>query len=139
MVLVIVTRNIDLSVGSIAWFRRHDHGRDMQADFASVHDRASRSGDPTIWMIALAVGLIVGVAIGAFQGFLIAYLSIPAFIVTLGGLSRLARRGLVGHQRPAQLPRWMRRSGSWAVARRARLAPSASWIVGRRCLRGGGR
>src|SRR5690606_10245294 len=32
------------------------------------------------------VGLVIGVTIGALQGFIIAYLGVPAFIVTLGGL-----------------------------------------------------
>ena len=32
------------------------------------------------------MGLLLGLLIGAFQGFMIAYLSVPAFIVTLGGL-----------------------------------------------------
>ena len=37
-------------------------------------------------MPSLAAGIAVGIAIGAFQGGLTAYLNIPAFIVTLGGL-----------------------------------------------------
>src|SRR5690606_18496647 len=43
--------------------------------------------------VALLIAVIVGTLIGAFQGFLTAYLSIPSFIVTLGGL--LALRGAV--------------------------------------------
>ena len=43
-------------------------------------------GNPWIWIIALAAGAGAGLLIGAFQGFLIAYLEVPAFIVTLGGL-----------------------------------------------------
>jgi D-xylose transport system permease protein len=43
-------------------------------------------GNPSIWIIALIVGLALGLLIGAFQGFIIAYLDVPAFIVTLGGL-----------------------------------------------------
>ena len=39
-----------------------------------------------IWVITVAVGIAFGALIGAFQGVLIAYLNIPAFIVTLGGL-----------------------------------------------------
>ncbi len=38
------------------------------------------------WIIALAVGIALGAAIGGGQGFLIAFLGIPAFIVTLGGM-----------------------------------------------------
>jgi D-xylose transport system permease protein len=43
-------------------------------------------GHPMIWILAIICGLIVGTCVGAFQGFLIAYGQIPAFIVTLGGL-----------------------------------------------------
>ncbi len=43
-------------------------------------------GDPWIWVIALACGLLLGLLVGAFQGFIIAYLEVPSFIVTLGGL-----------------------------------------------------
>jgi D-xylose transport system permease protein len=43
-------------------------------------------GSPMIAPIAILVGLLVGTAIGAFHGWLVGYLTIPAFIVTLGGL-----------------------------------------------------
>jgi D-xylose transport system permease protein len=43
-------------------------------------------GNPWIWVLALVIGLALGLLIGAFQGFIIAYLEVPAFIVTLGGL-----------------------------------------------------
>jgi len=43
-------------------------------------------GHPMIWVITVIFGLLVGCLIGAFHGYLIAYLGIPAFIVTLGGL-----------------------------------------------------
>jgi D-xylose transport system permease protein len=42
-------------------------------------------GHPTIWIIALIAGLLLGAAIGALQGVVIAYLEVPSFIVTLGG------------------------------------------------------
>ncbi len=84
MVLVIVTRNIDLSVGSVLGFVGMIIGV-TQAEFLPRMMGFSL-GDPTIWIIALLVGLALGVIIGAFQGYLIAYLGIPAFIVTLGGL-----------------------------------------------------
>ncbi|MGB3390335.1 MAG: sugar ABC transporter permease [Pseudaminobacter sp.] len=84
MVLVIVTRNIDLSVGSLLGFV----GMIMGVTQAILLPRVVGLplGDPTIWIIALAAGLTVGLIIGALQGFLIAYLTIPSFIVTLGGL-----------------------------------------------------
>jgi D-xylose transport system permease protein len=43
-------------------------------------------GSPMIWIVTCLVGLVVGTAIGAFHGWLVAYRGIPAFIVTLGGL-----------------------------------------------------
>jgi D-xylose transport system permease protein len=48
---------------------------------------------PLEWVIALAIGIAIGALIGGFQGFVIAYIGVPSFIVTLGGL--LAFRGLV--------------------------------------------
>ncbi|MCF6317197.1 MAG: hypothetical protein L3J30_13155 [Marinosulfonomonas sp.] len=41
---------------------------------------------PMIWVVASGCGLLIGTTIGALQGYLVAYLGIPAFIVTLGGL-----------------------------------------------------
>jgi D-xylose transport system permease protein len=84
MVLVIVTRNIDLSVGSILGFVGMVMGV-TQAEFLT-RTMGLSLGDPSIWIVALIVGLFVGAAIGAFQGYIIAYLGVPAFIVTLGGL-----------------------------------------------------
>ena len=84
MVLVIVTRNIDLSVGSLLGFV----GMIMGVTQAQFLPRilGIPLDAPYIWIIALLAGIVVGVAVGALQGFLIAYLAIPAFIVTLGGL-----------------------------------------------------
>jgi D-xylose transport system permease protein len=82
MVLIIVSRNIDLSVGSLLGF------------LAMVMAIVQKELLPGIigfdhsmtWLIALSVGLALGAVLGAGQGFLIAYLGIPAFIVTLGGM-----------------------------------------------------
>lgn len=82
MVLVIVTRNIDLSVGSILGFV----GMVMGVVQAELLPQSLDFGNPWIWVIALAVGIGVGALIGGLQGFVIAYLGVPAFIVTLGGL-----------------------------------------------------
>jgi D-xylose transport system permease protein len=82
MVLVIVTRNIDLSVGSILGVV----GMIMGVTQAQVLPNLMGFGHPAIWIIAALVGMGIGIAIGALQGFIIAYLGVPAFIVTLGGL-----------------------------------------------------
>ena len=44
------------------------------------------------WVVTVVICLLVGAAIGAFQGYWVAYLKIPAFIVTLAGM--LIFRGL---------------------------------------------
>jgi D-xylose transport system permease protein len=41
---------------------------------------------PATWIITLGIGIVAGAVIGGFQGFIIAFLGVPAFIVTLGGL-----------------------------------------------------
>ncbi len=82
MVLVIVTRHIDLSVGSLLGFT----AMIMGVTQVWVLPQFLGLGHPLIWVITVVVGITFGALIGAFQGFLIAYLSIPAFIVTLGGL-----------------------------------------------------
>jgi D-xylose transport system permease protein len=41
--------------------------------------------NPIMWVVALALGLLVGAVLGGFQGFIIAYIGVPSFIVTLGG------------------------------------------------------
>ncbi len=79
MLLVILTGNIDLSVGSVAALVGA-----ISAIFIKKMD--------VHWIIASAVGLLIGAGIGAFQGYWIAYVKIPAFIVTLAGM--LLFRGL---------------------------------------------
>jgi len=82
MVLVIVTRNIDLSVGSILGFT----GMIMGVTQAHILPQLLGFDYPGIWILALATGLVVGGAIGALQGSIVAFLGVPSFIVTLGGL-----------------------------------------------------
>ncbi len=82
MVLVIVTRNIDLSIGSMLGFIGMVMGV-IQTDYLP---KLLGFEHPATWIVALGSGLALGIVLGAFQGFLIAYLAIPSFIVTLGGL-----------------------------------------------------
>ena len=82
MVLIIVTRNIDLSVGSVLGFVAMIMGV-TQAEFLPA---LIGFDNPFTWIITLAVGVVLGAAIGALHGYIIAYLAVPAFIVTLGGL-----------------------------------------------------
>jgi D-xylose transport system permease protein len=82
MVLVIVTRNIDLSVGSVLGVT----GMIIGVTQAEILPQYLGFGHPAIWIIAILTGLLAGLVIGALHGYLIAYLKVPAFIVTLGGL-----------------------------------------------------
>lgn len=79
MLPVILTGNVDLSVGSILAFVSSIVGV-----MIIVH------GMP-VWL-SILVALAIGIIVGAWQGFWIAYARIPAFIVTLAGM--LIFRGL---------------------------------------------
>ncbi len=82
MVLVIVTGNIDLSVGKLAGFVSVVAAY-LQAYiwFKYLPNQPLLSATLTV-IISLAVGALFG----ALQGYIIAYLNVPSFIVTLGGL-----------------------------------------------------
>ena len=82
MMLIIVSRNIDLSVGSLVGFI----GMIMGALQTEILPPILGYDHPATWLITLVVGIAAGGLIGAMQGFIIAYLQVPAFIVTLGGL-----------------------------------------------------
>src|SRR5262245_40266526 len=82
MVLVIVSRNIDLSVGSVVGVI----GMAYAVLMADVFPNTIGVNHPLAWIIALVAGLLLGIAIGAYQGFLVAYVGIPSFVVTLSGL-----------------------------------------------------
>ncbi|WP_421460195.1 ABC transporter permease [Agrobacterium tumefaciens] len=75
MTLVIITGGIDLSVGS------------MVALINAVGAILMAAGYP--WPLVLVAMLMLGAVLGLLQGWFIAYQGIPAFIVTLAGLSIL--------------------------------------------------
>ncbi len=79
MVMVIIARHIDLSVGSVAAF------------VGAVAAIMMTSWDIP-WYLAVFLCLGIGGLIGAWHGFWVAYVGIPAFIVTLA--SMLLFRGL---------------------------------------------
>jgi putative multiple sugar transport system permease protein len=92
MVMVIVAGHIDLSVGSVAAFV----GIIVAQSMALWH---------FTWWEAIILGLIVGALVGAWQGFWVAYVRVPAFIVTLAG--QLIFRGgnqLVGNSTALPVP-----------------------------------
>ena len=79
MLLIIVSGWIDLSVGSVV------------AVVGALAGVLMVRYDVN-WVLVVAICLLLGAAIGAFQGYWVAYLKIPAFIVTLAGM--LIFRGL---------------------------------------------
>src|SRR5260370_21175185 len=91
MVLVIVSRNIDLSVGSLLGFL----GYTMAYVQVLLIPQVLHLGfnEPYTWLVALLIGVVLGALIGGFQGAIVAYGGVPAFIVTLGGF--LVWRGLI--------------------------------------------
>jgi D-xylose transport system permease protein len=91
MVLVIVSRNIDLSVGAMLGFIGYTMA--MAQTVWLPETLGLGLEHPAIWIVSVIIGLVLGLLIGGLQGFVIAYGVIPSFIVTLGGL--LAWRGLI--------------------------------------------
>lgn len=89
MVLVIVTSGIDLSVGKAAGFVS------VMCAYFQARVWFNLIPDQPILAAVLSVilGLGIGTIFGAIQGYLIAYLNIPPFITTLGGL--FVARGLI--------------------------------------------
>ncbi|WP_328609229.1 sugar ABC transporter permease [Amycolatopsis sp. NBC_00345] len=73
MILVIISGHIDLSAGSVVAMT----GAVSAVLMVNWH---------LPWGVAVVVTLAVGAAIGAFQGYWVAYFGIPAFIVTLAGM-----------------------------------------------------
>ncbi|WP_328946333.1 sugar ABC transporter permease [Streptomyces sp. NBC_00250] len=100
MLMVIVAGHIDLSVGSIAAFTGIVVAKSMQ------HFDLP-------WPLAILLGLVVGAAIGAWQGFWVAYVGVPAFIVTLAGM--LVFRGgnqFIGNADTVPVPEGFREIGA---------------------------
>ncbi|WP_068675107.1 multiple monosaccharide ABC transporter permease [Oceanobacillus sp. Castelsardo] len=79
MLIVIITGEIDLSVGSVAAF------------VGAVAGILLVNHDLPI-VLSIMICLLIGAAIGAWQGFWTAFVNIPSFIVTLAGM--LIFRGL---------------------------------------------
>jgi D-xylose transport system permease protein len=125
MVLIIVTRNIDLSVGAVMAVV----GMVMavaQTDWLPGWIGFDR---PFTWIVVVALGLVLGSAIGAFQGAIVAYVGVPSFIVTLGGF--LVWRGvawwIASGQTIAPMDTLFRRLGGGAEGT---IGGTWSWIVG---------
>jgi rhamnose transport system permease protein len=97
--LVVLTRNIDLSVGSVVGFTAYFVGQQL----------ANNNDIPPLVAILMAIG--VGAAMGALNGLLVSYGGVPSIIVTLGTLA-LYRTLLVEYSDAqtvltADLPKWL--------------------------------
>jgi putative multiple sugar transport system permease protein len=79
LMTIISGGHIDLSVGSVGGF------------IGSITAKLCIVGDMNPWL-AIMIGLLTGLAIGAVSGYFIAYRNVPSFIVTLAGM--LVYRGL---------------------------------------------
>ncbi|WP_406041356.1 sugar ABC transporter permease [Micromonospora sp. NBC_00898] len=100
MLMVIVAGHIDLSVGSIA-------------AFTGILVAKSMAEWSLPWPVAILFGLAIGAVIGAWQGFWVAYIGVPAFIVTLAGML-LFRGGnqFIGNANTIPVPEGFRVIGS---------------------------
>lgn len=112
MLMVIITGQIDLSVGSVVG---------LAGGVAAIAQGWLGWG----LVPSLSAGILVGLTIGAVQGALTAYVNIPAFIVTLGGL--LAWRGVVlgltrGETIPIRLP-------AFKAIGQDYVGPIVGWII----------
>ena len=124
MVLVIVTRNIDLSVGSILGFV----GMIMGVTQTEFLPQLLGFEHPLTWAASLGVGIVIGGLIGLLHGYIIAYSGVPAFIVTLGGLlvGRGAAWWVTSGRTVAPMDAEFRRIGGGVEGA---IGTTASWVV----------
>jgi len=127
MVLIIVSRNIDLSVGSILAITALVMAL-LQTDWIP-NVLGVGLNQPYIWIVALAIGIALGALIGGLHGFLIAYVGIPSFVVTLGGMLiwRGASFGLVSGRTIGPLDSTFQLLGGGP---QGSLGDVLSWLVG---------
>ncbi len=116
MVLIIVTRHIDLSVGSVMGF--------VGVLIAYLMYTANWS-----WQLASLVGLVAAIAVAMYQGALVSFLGVPAFVVTLGGL--MSFRGAAylvadGKTQPLSDPFFLKLGGGFNGG----IGTQASWVIG---------
>lgn len=112
MLMVIITGQIDLSVGSVVG---------LAGGIAAIAQGWMGWG----LVPSLSAGIATGIAIGLAQGTLTAYLNIPAFIVTLGGL--LAWRGVIlGISRGETIPL---RLQAFKSIGQDYVGPTVGWII----------
>lgn len=84
MVFVIVTRHIDLSVGSMLAMCSAVMAMSQAYWLPSLF--GLEYGNPMVLVLTILIGFTSGILMGAATGWLVGYQGIPSFIVTLGGL-----------------------------------------------------
>ena len=115
MVLIIVARHIDLSVGSVMGF--------VGVLIAFLMYTANWS-----WQAACLMGLAAAIAVSMYQGALTAFVGVPSFVVTLGGL--MSFRGAAylvadGKTQPLADPFFLKLGGGYNGG----IGTTASWIL----------
>ncbi len=125
MVFVIVTRHIDLSVGALL--------ATCSAIMAMTQTQILPGlgldyGSALVAPLAIVVGLVAGGLIGAFHGWMIGYLTIPAFIVTLGGF--LVWRNVAWYLTNGQTIGPLDENFQMLGGIGGTMGETASWIVG---------
>ena len=115
MVLIIVARHIDLSVGSVMGF--------VGVLIAFLIYTANWS-----WQAACPMGLAAAIAVSMYQGALTAFIGVPSFVVTLGGL--MSFRGAAylvadGKTQPLADPFFLKLGGGYNGG----IGTTASWIL----------
>ena len=116
MVLIIVARHIDLSVGSVMGF--------AGVLIAFLMYTANWS-----WPAACLAGLAAAIAVSMYQGALTAFIGVPSFVVTLGGL--MSFRGAAylvadGKTQPLSDPFFLKLGGGYNGG----IGTTASWVLG---------
>jgi D-xylose transport system permease protein len=116
MVLIIVARHIDLSVGSVMGF--------VGVLIAFLMYTADWS-----WQAASLAGLLAALVVSMYQGALTAYVGVPSFVVTLGGL--MSFRGAAylvadGKTQPLSDPFFLKLGGGFNGG----IGTTTSWVLG---------
>lgn len=99
MTFVILTAGIDLSVGSILAVCAMTAAYVIKGDNFTTVDPNAWGG--LSWLVGLGICLAMGTAIGFLHGLGVTRLRLPPFIVTLGGMTILARPDAGGKRRSA--------------------------------------
>nr|WP_251858529.1 sugar ABC transporter permease [Herbiconiux sp. L3-i23] len=111
MVMVIVAGHIDLSVGSVAAFSNIVTVmaiKQIDAGWVVAGEGEEITKGVIMSLLAIVIALAIGALVGAWQGFWVAYVGVPAFIVTLAGM--LIFRGanqFVGRSTPQTVPDYL--------------------------------